>query len=193
MFLWIPGDSIEMDSLQTLVHCRKLVNWISSSSFWPLTLIWYLGDRNLNDKPIYVSAGENHTAVLTSERESICFHLTGYMIDKLKLYMSGSNSFGQLGIEEVVNTLKPTILPVILKEFQLTWLFIEFEPFGDHLGDLRCRFHICFNLYLMILMNEKILIFWKQEEKFTVGDPISRVSLVMEILRIDLFQLLFLH
>lgn len=69
-------------------------------------------DRNLNDKPIYVSAGENHTAILTSERKLVCFDLTGYTIDKLKLYMSGSNSFGQLGIEEVVNTLKPTILPV---------------------------------------------------------------------------------
>ena len=28
--------------------------------------------------------------------------------------MAGSNAFGQLGIEEVVNTLKPTILPVIM-------------------------------------------------------------------------------
>jgi len=35
--------------------------------------------------------------------------------DKLKLYVSGANSFGQLGIEDIVNTLKPTLIPVILK------------------------------------------------------------------------------
>jgi mitogen-activated protein kinase kinase kinase 9 len=52
--------------------------------------------KNLGEPPVTVSAGENHTAIITQ---------------KLKLYVSGANNFGQLGIEDLPGTNKPTLVP----------------------------------------------------------------------------------
>lgn len=52
--------------------------------------------KNFTEHPLMISGGENHTAIITQ---------------KMKLYMSGSNNFGQLGIEDFVKCTKPTLIP----------------------------------------------------------------------------------
>uniref|UniRef100_A0A8C0J632 Retinitis pigmentosa GTPase regulator n=1 Tax=Chelonoidis abingdonii TaxID=106734 RepID=A0A8C0J632_CHEAB len=61
-----------------------------------------------NDKPLYISCGDEHTAIVTENG---------------KLYMFGSNNWGQLGLGTKNTINKPTCVKG-LSNF-LLWLFID--------------------------------------------------------------------